>query len=88
VRMVGTPIWRPLHPYRVFTIRGIRAEFEKRGFKVVQIRKAYFLPVALHRWINHSTFSFKIEQFFRRLGLTALFGSPVTLKAVSVERGR
>lgn len=43
--------------------------------------KAYFFPIALHRRLNRSALTRRIEEPFRRIGFTRLFGAPVTLRA-------
>jgi ubiquinone/menaquinone biosynthesis C-methylase UbiE len=54
--------------------------FEEFGFVMDAYYPQYFLPMSLHRKLKLVGFSRKIEAFFRLIGLTRLFGSPVILK--------
>lgn len=68
--------------WRQFTHREVSHEFSRNGFKVEVRRGQFFLPMALHRGLKLKPVSAALEGFFRALGLTARFGSPVILKAV------
>ena len=67
--------------YRVFSLRAIKKEFKKHNFEVVEVKRLFLLPVALHRYINNIFFSRFVEGVFERLCLTKLFGGPVIVKA-------
>jgi hypothetical protein len=65
----------------VFSDRQVAATLTSFGFRVVSVHKHYVLPIALHKALGSVGFSRAIEAQLRRLGLTAVFGSPVTLLA-------
>lgn len=66
---------------RPISLAAIRLELERYNRVTREWKKAYFLPVSLHRRLNRSTVTSRIEEPFRRLGITRLFGAPVTLRA-------
>ena len=69
------------HPYKAFSIGSVTKELEKRNFRVVALRKGFFLPMAVHRRLNHPGVSSGIERVCRMLGLVRVLGSPVTVMA-------
>jgi SAM-dependent methyltransferase len=68
--------------HRTFRIGDVRREVEKHGWRVVASRKDRFLPVALHRKLDDPARSERLERLCGLLGLRALWGAPVTFKAV------
>lgn len=86
VRKLRKPFQDPLAPtaqaYTAFIVESVVREVEGYGFKVVTLRKEYFLSVAVHRVLNRPEFSARLESLCRTLGLVRLMGAPVTLKAV------
>jgi ubiquinone/menaquinone biosynthesis C-methylase UbiE len=76
---------RVVQPYRAFRIRQIVRRLEENDFKVVFLRRQFFLPVILHRILDRPKISDMIERFLGRLGLVQALGAPVTIKAI---RGR
>jgi ubiquinone/menaquinone biosynthesis C-methylase UbiE len=68
-------------PYRVFSDREMADAIAAAGFRVVSLHKHFALPIAVHKAIGSAGFTNAAEAFLRRAGLTALFGSPVTLLA-------
>jgi len=68
--------------YRAFYIRSIIRELLRHNFLIVELKRHFFLPIAFHRWLNRPNLSLRIEQICRLLGLTKLFGAPVTVKAI------
>jgi ubiquinone/menaquinone biosynthesis C-methylase UbiE len=68
-------------PYRVFSDREMAAALRAGGFRVVSVHKHFVLPIALHKAIGSARFTRSIEAVLRRIGLTPVFGSPVTLLA-------
>lgn len=73
--------------YKAFFIRSVSREFRKHNYKIVVLRKTFFLPVAFHRWLNSPRLSSAIERVCRSLGLVWVFGAPVTLKAIKRNSG-
>jgi len=68
--------------YRTFSLRGVAAELGRHGFRIAELDRGWFLPVAWHRRLDAPNWSRRIERCFRGLGLVRLFGAPVTVKAV------
>ena len=68
--------------YRTFRLSGVEREFERAGFVIVERKRSFLLPYRFHRWLDRPGVTRTLEMVFRWLGLTRLFGAPVTLKAV------
>lgn len=67
--------------YTTFFIKKVVDELQKNHFRIVTINRQLFLPIKVHRWLDNPSLSSKIENVFRVLGLTELFGVPVKVKA-------
>ena len=80
-RLVGTGT----RAYRAFLSGGIARELQRNSFQVVEVRRQFFLPIAVHRWIDHPGFSRGIESLCRMLGLARCLGSPLIVKATRLE---
>lgn len=74
--------------YAVFRRRLIRRAFEKAGAGEVVFRPQFFLPMVFHRITGSAALLRATEGFFRAVGLTALFGSPVVARARLPARSR
>jgi 2-polyprenyl-3-methyl-5-hydroxy-6-metoxy-1,4-benzoquinol methylase len=59
----------------------LKALFRQCGFSRLLTRGEFFLPMVLHRSINRPTLTGRLENVSRSLGLTALLGSPVIMRA-------
>lgn len=81
LRRLGTRFANQARGYRVFRIGKVIHELERHGFEVVVVRKGFFLPIALHRWLDRPAVSLAVERLLAGLGLRTLFGAPVLLKA-------
>lgn len=68
-------------PYRVFSGRRIRAEFERHGFRITRCHRQFVLPIALHKRLNSGAFTARVEGALAAVGLLRLAGSPVTILA-------
>ncbi len=66
---------------RAFLVGTIGRELRTHGFQVVEIRREFFFPIALHRWIDRPRLSHIAERLCQRLGLAVCWGSPVIIKA-------
>ena len=73
--------------YQPIPIRRLTNQFKKLGFQVVYIKKQYFFPIWIHRFLNNPVSSQKIEKIPSAIGLTKLFGAPVILMAKKCLRG-
>lgn len=80
-------IERNTRPFRCFTRPELEEEFSELGFPDLAFRPEFFVPMAVHRVVNRVAFSSAVESVGRRLYLTAVFGSPVVVRAVRSPRG-
>lgn len=67
--------------YRVFRSGAIASALARYGFQIVGQHHQFVLPIAFHKRLNSETATRRIERTFSQLGLTRLFGSPVTVVA-------
>ena len=72
---------RKTEAYRVIALSEIIAAFHTNGFDVIIVRRQFVLPIALHKRVGSTTATKAVEGALSRLGLLALFGSPVTVVA-------
>jgi SAM-dependent methyltransferase len=68
-------------PYRVFSDRQMGAAIAAAGLRVVGVHNHILLPIAVQNMLGSPRFTHTVEALFRRLGLAAALGSPVTLLA-------
>ncbi len=68
--------------FRCFHGYELLEKFESLGFGLSERVPEFFLPMVLHRTMKTANLSHALEGAFRRLGLTARWGSPVILKLV------
>jgi SAM-dependent methyltransferase len=80
-RMLTHALGMRNEPYRVFSDRAIADALGRSGFRVKSRHRQFVLPIALHKAIGSRRFTVASERLLRRIGLTSLFGSPVTLIA-------
>lgn len=66
--------------WTLFRHRQIHEAFAACGYRPQQVRKQFFLPMALHRIVKSRAISAGSEAVCRGLGLTALWGSPVIVE--------
>lgn len=75
-------LWnKTVQTFRLFTLSGMKKEFARLGFEVVEVEKLWVLPIAFHKVFKSTGFTLGIEKLFKLLGLNALFGAPVTIRA-------
>ncbi len=70
---------RPVEAYRVMAERTVRQAFAVHGFHVVDVRRQFVLPIALHKAIDRAALTTAVEGGLRAVGLLRLLGSPVTM---------
>ena len=75
------PFATNLQPYKVLSSREIEQVLRLNNFKIVSRDDGYFLPIVVHRILHSPAFSRAAENVLGKLGLTRLFGSPVTIFA-------
>ena len=68
-------------PFSCFSRGELRREMEENGYHHLRFRPEFFLPMMIHRKIGMRTVSATLEGVSRYTGLTALFGSPVIMRA-------
>ena len=69
-------------PFQCFKDDELLEKFESYGFALSERVPEFFLPMVLHRTMKTANLSDALERVFRRIGLTARWGSPVILKLV------
>ncbi len=74
--------------YRAFRVSSVVRELEKNNFRIVEMRRQFFLPLAVHRRLENVALSRRIERVCEMLGLVRLLGSPIVLKAVNMRTCR
>jgi ubiquinone/menaquinone biosynthesis C-methylase UbiE len=67
--------------YRVFSHRAVNAALRASGYRIRDTHRQFVLPIALHKRLNSGAVTERLEGAFRRVGLTEVLGSPVTLVA-------
>lgn len=67
--------------FQCFREKQLLRVFDTIGFKASERFPQFFIPMMLHRKLNRPGFSSAVENLFRMLGLTGMFGSPVIMKA-------
>jgi ubiquinone/menaquinone biosynthesis C-methylase UbiE len=67
--------------YRVLSLRTIRHEVERHGFRVERVHRQFVLPIALHKLVGSRPFTVTIERALAAAGLLRVAGSPVTVVA-------
>jgi ubiquinone/menaquinone biosynthesis C-methylase UbiE len=67
--------------YRVIAERDVERAFEANGFRVVDIRRQFVLPIAIHKKMGSFDTTRNLERLLASAGLLRLFGSPVTMVA-------
>ncbi len=77
---------RRTEPYRVFADGQVRAVLETAGFRIRDVHRQFVLPIAVHKMIGSPRFTSATESLLRRLGLTRVAGSPVTVVAERCAR--
>jgi ubiquinone/menaquinone biosynthesis C-methylase UbiE len=78
-RRVRQMAGRPVEAYRVMAERSVRQAFAVHGFHVVDVRRQFVLPIALHKAIDRAALTTTVEGGLRAVGLLRLLGSPVTM---------
>ncbi|MGH8195794.1 MAG: class I SAM-dependent methyltransferase [Woeseiaceae bacterium] len=67
--------------YTSFFLGDLARVFKLHGFAIASTRKQLFLPMVLHRACHGARWLQRIENVLSHLGVTALFGSPVVIRA-------
>lgn len=66
--------------WRLFRHEEVLREFERQGFECVRREPQFFLPMVLHRAVRWRFWSVGKEAFFRWIGFTRRWGSPVIVE--------
>jgi ubiquinone/menaquinone biosynthesis C-methylase UbiE len=67
--------------YTSFYRKDLDRVFGLHGFDIASTRKQFFLPMFVHRTFKGARWLQSAESAFNRVGLTALLGSPVIVRA-------
>lgn len=81
-RRRAPPPGSPRQPYQTFSLREIREELARHGFRLVAVKRSHVLPTILHRKIDRPRISRAIEGLASVLGLRRLLGMPITVMAI------
>jgi len=68
-------------PYRALPRGAVEQALARSNFRVRSVHRQYVMPMWFHRAIGSRHFTAWLEDFFDRLGLLKLLGSPVTVCA-------
>ncbi len=74
-------IRKPQPVYKPLSITRVAKHIKNLGFQSVFIKRQFFFPIFLHRFLDNPILSQKIEKLATTIGLTKLFGAPVMLMA-------
>ncbi len=80
-RRLGNAFGLRFEAYRVISEREVRLTFAAHGFRVVDVRRQFVLPIAFHKRIGRRGFTETVESGLASVGLLRLLGSPVTMVA-------
>lgn len=67
--------------YRVMAERDVERAFAANGFRIVDVRRQFVLPIAAHKAMGRFAATRRLERGLETAGLLRLFGSPVTMVA-------
>lgn len=67
--------------YTLFSRDEIRQELRKNNFNAPIFQPEFFVPMVIHRKLQSPSTSRVLEGFFRMVGLTKLFGSPIIMRS-------
>lgn len=67
--------------YRVFAHGELRSALAENGFRIVDRHQQFVLPIALHKALGSLAATTRIEAALGAIGLSRVFGSPVTVAA-------
>lgn len=76
---------RPVEAYRVLSVREVRRELARHGFRVRRVHRQFALPIAFHKLIGSRRFTVAVERALAGVGVVRLIGSPVTIMAERCE---
>ncbi|HKW03134.1 MAG TPA: methyltransferase domain-containing protein [Vicinamibacterales bacterium] len=80
-RRLANALGAKTEAYRVMAEADVTRTFAAQGFRIVDVRRQFVLPIALHKAVGQIGFTKGMERTFRNLGFLRLLGSPVTMVA-------
>lgn len=80
-RRIAAAMGRRTEAYRVMGESDVRAAFVSNGYRVVDVRRQFVLPIAFHKMVASAAATTNIERGLAAVGLLRLLGSPVTMVA-------
>ena len=81
VRRARRQLGGRVEAYRVMAERDVVAAFAANGYRVIDVRRQFVLPIALHKAANRFDVTRRVERALEAAGALRLFGSPVTMVA-------
>lgn len=81
VRRARQALGRPVEAYRVIAEKAVADAFIANGFKVVDVRRQFVLPINLHKAFDNLAWTRGLERGLASVGILRLLGSPVTMVA-------
>ncbi len=80
-RHLAKGIGRPVEAYRVMRESDVARAFAAAGFRVVDVRRQFVLPIAAHKAVGSLSVTRAVEGALAAAGLLRALGSPVTMVA-------
>jgi ubiquinone/menaquinone biosynthesis C-methylase UbiE len=80
-RRLAKALGRRVEAYRVIAERDMHATFAAEGFRVVDVRRQFVLPINLHKRLGSLDRTLSIERRLAAVGALRVLGSPVTMVA-------
>lgn len=81
VRGARKRLGHSVEAYRVIAERDVIATFAASGYRIVEVRRQFVLPIAVHKAVGRFGATRRIERGLEAIGALRLFGSPVTMVA-------
>lgn len=81
VRRARKRIGHPVEAYRVMAERDVVRAFAANGFRIIDVRRQFVLPIAIHKGVGQFGATRGIERALESVGALRLLGSPVTMVA-------
>lgn len=67
--------------YRAISTASVRSTLKVCGFDILRLHRQFLLPIAFHKLVGSRAFTERTEGIFAAMGLSRVFGAPVTIVA-------
>lgn len=81
IKKIKKLVGKEAYPYHVHLSCQVKKQLRENGFQIIESSNAFFLPIVFYRFMEMPRLAILLENFLKKIGLTALFGSPQTIKA-------